>query len=210
MGRGGINLKRRKFSESPPRSLDTSYATFEKSMTSPGFENQKWTKKHEFLIEECRFLHISEVVGYLTVEIERELCAWSPPNYPWLRIVPGRGGPYIKWWFECPSCRRRCENLYVPPNWEPMDLRCRTCHGLIYASQRYGFRHPLRKVLTPRKKATLRKEIMKQKRKLERQKKKQVKLFKDSESTLTKENPEARRDLEKILTAMGTFTIRVV
>jgi len=98
----------------------------------------------------------------------------------------------------------------VPPDWDPMDWQCRICHNLIYATQRYGFRHPLRKVLTPRKKASLRKEILRQKKIRERQKKKQAKLFKESEPTLTGEDTEARSNIDKIFASMGPITIRVV
>src|SRR5262249_55664093 len=46
------------------------------------------------------------------------------------------------------------ETLFIPPNASDGDWRCRSCWNLIYASQRYGRRHPLRRVLTSRKLAT--------------------------------------------------------
>jgi hypothetical protein len=73
-------------------------------------------------------------------------------------------GPFRRWWFLCPRCRRRCEALYVPPVAVRREWRCRLCWGLIYASQRHGFCHPLRKVLTHRKKITRRQQILRQER----------------------------------------------
>lgn len=71
------------------------------------------------------------------------------------------GGPFRRRWFVCPRCQRPREALYVPPDFQ---WRCRICWDLIYASQRYGERHPLRKKLTPRKRVTMRKEVLRQQR----------------------------------------------
>jgi len=38
---------------------------------------------------------------------------------------------------------------YLPPTPDPV-WRCRKCHGLIYSSQRFGRRHPLRLTPPPR------------------------------------------------------------
>jgi len=129
-------------------------------MTNYAFEIRKWPKRHEYVIEECTALHVGEILGHLPFYNDQNLIPWSPPNNLRLRVVPGRGGIFVKWWFQCQGCGRKCENLYVPPDWNLGDWRCRTCHSLIYASQRYGHRHPLRKVMTHRKEVGLRKEIM--------------------------------------------------
>ena len=44
---------------------------------------------------------------------------------------PGSGG--VRWWFECPACRKRALLLYLPA--ERQRLGCRRCCGLVYASQ---------------------------------------------------------------------------
>jgi hypothetical protein len=136
-------------------------------MIPAAFERQKWPRRHEHLVEECvaagRVLHVSDVLPYLTGWHRNVIRSWNPPTHPWLTLLPRMGGPFRLWWFLCPICRRRCEALYVPGA-RPDDHRCRTCWGLIYASQRYGFRHPLRRVSTPRKKITRRKELSRQQR----------------------------------------------
>jgi len=48
------------------------------------------------------------------------------------------------------------------------DWQCRLCHRLIYASQRYGLRHPLRRVLTHRKRTTRRKDVLRAERRMAR------------------------------------------
>jgi hypothetical protein len=142
-------------------------------MIPAAFELQKWPKRHEHLVEECvaagRVLHVSDVLPYLTGWHRNVIRSWNPPTHPHLTLVPRMGGPFRLWWFLCPTCRRRCEALYVLPGARPDDHRCRTCWGLIYASQRYGFRHPLRRVATPRKKITRRNEVLRQQRQMARQ-----------------------------------------
>jgi hypothetical protein len=137
-------------------------------MITAAFELQKWPKRHEHLVEECvaagRVLHVSDVLPYLTGWHRNVIRSWNPPTHPWLTLVPRMGGPFRLWWFLCPTCRRRCEALYIPPGARPDDHRCRICWGLIYASQRYGHRHSLRNVFTYRKSVTQRKEALHQQR----------------------------------------------
>jgi hypothetical protein len=137
-------------------------------MNSPSFLLQKWPRRHEHLVEEClargRALHVSEVLPYLTGYHRELISRWNPPTHPWLTLVPRMGGPFRRWWFVCPRCQRLREALYVPPGVQWEEWRCRICWDLIYASQRYGQRHPLRKKLTHRKKVTMRKEVLRQQR----------------------------------------------
>ncbi len=137
-------------------------------MISAALRLQKWLKRHDYLVEEClargRALHVSDLLPALTGYHRELISRWNPLTHPWLTLVPRMGGPFRRWWFLCPRCQRRCEALYVPPGTQREDWRCRICHDLIYASQRYGQRHPLRKKLTPRKRVTMRKEVLRQRR----------------------------------------------
>jgi hypothetical protein len=130
-------------------------------MTSAAFLHRKWPKRHEHLVEACirhgRALHVGDVLPELSPRSKPFISRWNPPRYPALTLVARMGGPVLRWWFVCPSCRRRCEALYVPPGVAGEEWRCRVCWGLVYAIQRYGFRHPLRRVLTARKRITRRK-----------------------------------------------------
>jgi hypothetical protein len=134
------------------------------------FDRQKWPKRHENLVEDCiakgSALHVDEVLPYLKLSgwQHQIISRWNPPMHPSLTLVPQMGGPFRRWWFLCPRCRRRCEALYIPPGVLRDDWRCRICHGLIYAVQRYGYRHPLRRVRTYRKKMTALKTAIRQDR----------------------------------------------
>ena len=122
-------------------------------MMSAALERYKWPKLHERVVEECRSLDVSDVLT-LDAFHRARLRSWSPPTHPWLLLVSRWGGPFRRWWFECPECGRRCETLYRPPGPLHEDWGCRMCWDLIYASQRYGRRHPERQVLTRRKRVT--------------------------------------------------------
>jgi hypothetical protein len=121
-------------------------------MMSPGFLLRKWPKRHEHLVEDLvaarRVLHVADVLPELTGWHRHVIRSWNPPSHPRLTLVPRQGGPFRRWWWLCPACRRRCESLYTLPDSVGEGWRC---HGLIYASQRHGSRHPLRRVLTRRK-----------------------------------------------------------
>ncbi len=41
-----------------------------------------------------------------------------------------------RWWFNCPSCYRRCRLLYLPPGQKY--FACRVCYKLTYQSQQEG------------------------------------------------------------------------
>jgi hypothetical protein len=143
-------------------------------MLTGGFLRQKWPQRHDHLVEECvsarRALHVTDVLPDLMEHWhDRVISRWSPPTHPRLTLVPRMAGPFRRWWFLCPRCRRRCETLFVPPTARAGDWRCRVCQGLIYASQRYGSRHPLRGVLTRRKKITCQKDARRQERRWARQ-----------------------------------------
>ncbi len=123
-------------------------------MPSAGFLRQKWVKRHRYVLEECEALPV--VAGLVDLPPSERVpnIRWQPPFHPDLTLVSRWGGSFLRFWWECRSCHRRVENLYRPPSAEAMDWRCRKCHDLIYGSQRYGFAHPLRKILTNRKRST--------------------------------------------------------
>jgi len=117
------------------------------------FEQRKWPKKHDYLVEQFEPLNVRDVLGYISVYHADNRLPWNPPSHPHLTVVPRKRSP-VRWYFLCPVCGRRCEDLYPPYLGATKDLKCRICSNLIYASQRHGKRHPLRKELTPRKRIT--------------------------------------------------------
>src|SRR5262249_5583869 len=126
-------------------------------MAARAFLVKKWRKRHAHVVEECRMLDVRDVLPNLYGSDRVTLWSWNPPSYPSLTLVPQDVGPLRRWCFLCPRCRRCCETLFVPPDVSSDDWRCRrcVCHGgLVYASQRYGRRHPLRQRLTPRKRVS--------------------------------------------------------
>ncbi len=44
---------------------------------------------------------------------------------------PQFGG--VRWWFRCPTCRRRIQKLFLPPR--ASQFGCRHCHNLSYATR---------------------------------------------------------------------------
>jgi hypothetical protein len=131
-------------------------------MLTAGFLRQQWPKWHEHLVEECDMLHVNDVLRRVQPTLLATRWEWTVPGPLTVRLVARQGGPFKRWWIECPGCGGRRDALYLPPN--ATRWACRECHDLIYATQRHGFRHPLRKVLTHRKRATLRREVMRQER----------------------------------------------
>ncbi len=106
-----------------------------------------WPKKHQHVVEELPALSVRD------------------PSADFLPKVSKRAGACSRKYFRCPACSRLVEELFLPAGHEPtvdlvlalVILRCRRCvggTGAIYASQRYRDRsHPVRRVLTPRKRA---------------------------------------------------------
>ncbi len=103
-------------------------------------ESKGWPKLHPFVLQECLTLN---AYCYLTGGFEDVL-----PDY--VEIVERPAGACRKrFYLVCPGCGCLREHLYLPPCPDPV-WRCRKCHGLIYSSQRYGRRHPLRLISPPR------------------------------------------------------------
>jgi hypothetical protein len=53
-------------------------------------------------------------------------------NYPIEVVATRLAWGSLRWWFNCPLCRRRMEKLYLPP--QRRELRCRKCWNLTYLS----------------------------------------------------------------------------
>jgi len=122
-------------------------------MYSLAFEERKWPKKHDYLVEQFEPLNVRDVLGSISAYHCDNRLPWNPPSHPHLTVVPRKRSP-VRWYFLCPVCERRCEDLFPPYLGATKDLKCRICSNLIYASQRHGKRHPLRKTLTPRKRVS--------------------------------------------------------
>ena len=164
------------------------------------FEQRKWPKKHDYLVEQFDPLNVRDVLGYISAYHCDNRLPWSPPTYPHLTVVPKKRPP-IRWYFLCPVCQRRCEDLYPPYLGATKDLKCRICSNLIYASQRHGRQHPLRKTLTPRKRVSRQKSQARFEKIEARQKEKTRKLLQENQSEdVAYDFPAIRRALE---TAIG-------
>jgi len=173
------------------------------------FERHKWPLRHKYVIEECNFLNIKDVLGHLNILQRQYPSADFLSEYPWLTIVKGRGGFCEKYWFQCPICSCSCENLYREPDSVPEDWGCKKCRNLIYASQRFGANHPLRKVLTPRKKRTQQKKMMRQNRIFAKQKKRQNRP-EEVDPLLSKEKMiPFLREFKSFIDSGGSITIEV-
>jgi len=122
-------------------------------MPPAGFELAKWPKRHDFVVEACPVLTAREVLADLAPG-ERGRGLWHHPSQPGLRFLTRREGAAMRTWLVCPSCHSPRGALYQQPDSPGAPWLCRECvggTGAMYASERYGLRHPLRAVLTPRK-----------------------------------------------------------
>ena len=144
-------------------------------MISAGFDRQKWPKKHEHLVEEAEELHIYEYLHYLQ---ERDGYSGPPhlrpsPRYPEFKLVEGRAGVLRRTLFECPGCGKPRMSLFLlPEDPDIFNYKCRKCHSLVYASQRHSSKHPIRKVLTLRKRRAKEKSAREQKQRNLRERRK--------------------------------------
>ena len=108
---------------------------------------RSWPKLHEYVVEQCARLPLLVLMAAVPEEwlSESNIIEFAYAPYRGLRLVPRQHGPCKRWWVQCPTCGKRRDTLYRPPPAFEDDWRCRVCHGLIYASQRYSPRHPLRR-----------------------------------------------------------------
>lgn len=112
---------------------------------SSNLVSYRWPKHHEWCVEQCAALHVTTVLSVVDAATLGRHRPWIFPELPFIRLIARPGGACVRWWFLCPGCGARCESLYRPPTATALEWRCRHCHSLVYASQRYGYRHPLRK-----------------------------------------------------------------
>jgi hypothetical protein len=123
-------------------------------MLSPAFISHQFAKRNsKWVVEQCDAIRAADLP-------RRDGQPYLP--HPETPIHAVKSGACVRWYFECPGCDKLVETLYRLPadDVEPLDCRsaigrlgyaCRSCHRLVYASQRYGKNHPLRQVLTSRK-----------------------------------------------------------
>lgn len=156
-------------------------------MITAAFLRHQWPKLHDYVVEECEALTARDA----------RLGAWSPPGHPTLRLVARRGGCFMQWWLCCPTCGRRCGALYRPPGFASAEWRCRLCWSLVYASQRYGYRHPLRRRPTYRKRLTMQREILRQERTAARRM--------EQQRQRPPVSPEERAEEERAIEALQRF-----
>jgi len=137
-------------------------------MYSLAFEQRKFPKKHDYLVEDyvqvLPPLNVRDILGSLPPHNATNYLPWNPPTHPHLTVVPitaiPKTHPPRRWYFLCPVCDRRCEDLFPAYLGDTHNLKCRKCSGLIYASQRYKNKHhPLRKVLTSKKRISEQKKL---------------------------------------------------
>jgi hypothetical protein len=113
-------------------------------MLSEAFIAHKWPQRNsQYVIEQCDVRRISDLPRFRIEGSTATVPFSSAPKV--VKIARGHG---YSWAFLCPNCSRRVEALYRPPDWE---WACRWCHKLVYASQRYGRKNPIRQVQSPRK-----------------------------------------------------------
>ncbi len=108
------------------------------------FLQQKWQKRHQYTVQECLTVNPADYLA-------------GRKGLPDVDIEKLRSGATWRSYLVCPRCERLCGYLFRPPpdahsEAEP-EWACRECHGLVYASQRYGRRHPLRLMGPPRARA---------------------------------------------------------
>jgi len=172
-------------------------------MYSLAFEQRKWPKKHDYLVEQFDPLNVRDVLGSISAYHADNRLPWNPPTHPHLTVVPRKRRP-VRWYFLCPVCGRRCEDLYPTYLGDIRNLKCRICSNLIYASQRHGKRHPLRKTLTPRKRVSRQKSMARFQEIEAKHREKTRRLLQESQSEYPDYNFKAIRKFLEI--AIGGIT----
>lgn len=116
----------------------------------------RWPKRHEHVVEACPVITVGTVLADVPPDA-RGWGRWGHPRYPAVEFLTRREGAVVRTWFVCPACGCPRGALYQPPDSPRAPWVCRECvggNGAMYASERFGRRHPLRAVLTPRKLAS--------------------------------------------------------
>lgn len=116
---------------------------------------QKWQKRHRYTVEACIAINAAD---YATRRMGDSVIVGSVRVcLPDVTIEKLRSGATWRSYLVCPRCERLCGYLFLPPPERHCESApewaCRACHCLVYASQRYGRRHPLRAMGPPRGRA---------------------------------------------------------
>ncbi len=157
-----------------------------------------WQKRHAFVVEQCRAINVRDV--FSPIDTQERASVLSSPRVADLELVSTDAGCVRRWWFRCPTCSRRRESLFVPPI-AVDDWRCRICWDLIYASQRYGRRHPIRRVLTYRKQLTRQRQKERERRHYRRAEARATRLAMTARRRRAREEAKQRRAAEKAIKA---------
>jgi len=98
--------------------------------------------RRRLVVQQCRRINVWDFVN-------ARLFPGTYVNLPRVRIVTRKAGCLTRRYIECPRCRRPVEYLFLPSG--AKGWACRVCHDLAYASERYGRKNLLRRILPPRR-----------------------------------------------------------
>ena len=114
--------------------------------SNASFLAHRWPKRHKWTVQQCKPLSVGDfLIGYR--------------GLPKVEAVERRAGCLKRTYLKCPRCGQLCQHLYLTPPARTLagtelptgGWGCRKCHSLVYASQRYGRKHLLRRILAPRR-----------------------------------------------------------
>jgi hypothetical protein len=120
--------------------------------TNSAFLEQQWRKRHHWTVEECLTVNVYDLAR---PDVEQAVRERASVPLPQLELTTVRCGAVWRAFIVCPRCESAVQFLFLPPPTScqrceaSRDWACRGCHGLVYASQRYARRHPLRQLAGP-------------------------------------------------------------
>jgi hypothetical protein len=95
-------------------------------------------KPRRELVENCRRFRVDQFLDRFGLPLFDDAVREYAYRIRTFRLImvasaPAFGG--VRWWFACPTCKRRCGILYSPRALSKLELRCRACWQLRYQSQ---------------------------------------------------------------------------
>lgn len=89
------------------------------------------------IVDECQQISINTFIRRAKIQLKKTLISsqieMSGVSIHLAISVTGNGG--LRFWFECPLCKKRVGVLYTHPL--NQNVGCRKCLGLEYRNQRY-------------------------------------------------------------------------